>query len=218
MTTPRILVAGILATLIAACGAPAATPPSAEPAGGGFPRTVEADGEQVTITAEPQRVIALSTDVGEVALQLIGPDRVIAAPEYLQNEHTSAVPALARQVANPLASSVGADPEQFLALDPDLVLLTTRHDTEQDALALLQQAGVPSVGIRNDWADFATYRSNVELLGTALGAEDRAAELISECNGTSAAPPGYTVIWSGSGPRPAVSRAAPLTARRQHRS
>lgn len=180
MTTARILVAGILATLVVACGAPATAPPATEPAGDRFPRTVEVDGEQVTIAAEPQRVIALSTDVGEVALQLIGPDRVIAAPEYLQNPQTSAVPELARQVANPLASSVGADPEQFLSLDPDLVLLTTLHDTEQDALALLQQAGVPTVGIRDSWADFDSYRRNVDLLGTALGAEDRAEELITQ--------------------------------------
>lgn len=124
-------------------------------------------------------MIAISTDVGEVALQLVGPERVIAAPAYLQDERTSSVPELAAQVQTPLASSVGADPEQFLSLDPDLVLLTATHDTEQDALALLRQAGVPAVGIPETWADFDSYRRNVELLGRALGAEDRAAELLA---------------------------------------
>ena len=132
------------------------------------------------IEAEPQRVIAISTDVGEVALHLVGPERVIAAPAYLQDPNTSSVPDLARQVEHPLASSVGADPEQFLSLDPDLVLLTATHDTEQDALALLRQAGVPAVGIPETWAGFDDYRRNVEILGRALGAEDRAQELVAE--------------------------------------
>lgn len=182
MTKPPIVLAvTALAAALVACGAPAAPGPVEPAAGtGAYPRTVDVGGEQVTIAAEPQRVIALSTDVGEVALQLIGPDRVIAAPEYLQNESTSSVPELARQVANPLQSSIGADPEQFLALDPDLVLLTTLHDTEQDALELLQQAGIPTVGFTNSWSDFETYRRNVELLGTALGAERRATNLIAE--------------------------------------
>lgn len=175
------LVIAALAVLLACCGAPPAdTPAAPAPAGTGFPRTLDVDGTEVIIEAEPQRVVALSTDVADVALQLVGPDRVVGVPQYIQSEFTSAQHELAGEVENALASSVGGDPEAILALDPDLVLLTTRHDSEQDALALLQQAGVPTVGITNSWEDFDTYRQNVTLLGEALGAQDRANEMIDE--------------------------------------
>lgn len=166
-----------------ACSSTASAEPAPVPTtqtAGAFPRTIVVDGADMTIAEQPQRVLAISSDVADVALQLIGPERMIAVPQYIHSEFTSTQSKLAVQVENALSSSTGADPEQFLALDPDLVLVTTRHTSEEDAFSMLEQAGIPTVAVHNGWDSPDLYRENVRLLGDVLGAEDEAQQLIEQ--------------------------------------
>lgn len=182
------LLAAVLAIplLLAACtpGAEPATdatsPPAhadgQEPAGGattGWPRTVELHGETVEIAAAPQRVVALSTETGDFALQLAGHERVAAVSSGSVTEGAGNQLEEAHQVDNVLPPGTTPDPEQILALEPDLVLITSRHDGEESAADILADSGVPSLVFTS--ADFSTpdaVAASLRTLGTALGAQD----------------------------------------------
>lgn len=177
----------ILIMTMAGCAGPGSTVSSGQEAAGagpgesaGWPRTIDYPGGSVTLAASPNRVVAMSSDVADVALQLIGPERIAAVPKLNTNPNQSTQADLAGQVDGMLVSATGADPEVVLNFEPDLVLVTTRHDAESDAFSILEQAGVPILAITNKWADAETYVENVTLIARALGAEDQAATLIKD--------------------------------------
>lgn len=190
MTRTRPALAGsvgiVLALGLVGCGAQAGAEPDlaaeAAPAGAAdWPRVVEVGDAQVEIDAEPQRIVALSTETGDLALQLVGAERVAAVSTGSVTEGAGNQLALAAEVDTVLPPGTSPDPEQILSLDPDLVLLTERHDGEQDAAALLADTGIPSIAFSAD--DFQTIDAisdSVALLGEALGAEAEAAEIVDD--------------------------------------
>ncbi|WP_029150430.1 ABC transporter substrate-binding protein [Microbacterium indicum] len=185
-TPARILAVGTAlagALGLAACGAeaPASEPVPTAAHAAEWPRTVDVEGASVEISEAPQRVVALSTETGDVALQLGGPDRLVAVSTGSVTEGAGNRIDLAEQVGTVLETSTSPDPEQILALEPDLVLMTARHDGEQDAASLLEGTGVPTIAF--DSAEFQTLdgiADAVTVLGDALGEEDAAARVLAD--------------------------------------
>ncbi|WP_456286564.1 ABC transporter substrate-binding protein [Microbacterium sp. JZ70] len=176
------LACGLAIAAIAGCAPSAlaesaATTAPARPAAD-WPRTVEVGGAAVEIAAPPERIVALSTETGDLALQLVGPERVAAVASGSVTEGTGNAIEEAREVETVLAPGTAPDPEQILSLDPDLVILTGRHEGEAAAAELLQASGVPSLAFAA--ADFQTFDAvldSISVLGDALGAEDEAARI-----------------------------------------
>lgn len=183
----RMIIPILMLIMLAGCAGTTGAPGAAGGPGGqasssaeSWPRTIDYPGGSVTLPAAPRRVVALSSDVADVALRLIEPARIAAVPTLNANPNQSLQSAAAAQVAGKLASATGADPESVLSFDPDLVLVTTRHDAESDAFSILEQAGVPILAIDNTWSDPAMFHDNVRLIGRALGAEAAAEQLITD--------------------------------------
>lgn len=175
-----IALAGLAGATLAGCSPAddasqdtAAVDDAAEAGDAGWPRTIEHDGEEIEIPAAPERIVALSTETGDIALDLAGHERVAAvsngsATEGVGNAYDEAV-----LVETVLPSGTTPEPEQILDLGPDLVLMTGRHSGEEDAAGVLGQTGVPTIVFES--ADFGTpeaVAASVRLLGEALGAED----------------------------------------------
>lgn len=191
-TGPRpALAVALLALLMSACAtsdsggenvaAAAGAEASAEAtaAADGFPRTIQTDLGEVVIEERPERIVAASTNAAEIALALAGPDRVTAVPDYNLEDRHSPFAAEAREV-EATVPNIGNDPEQLLAFDPDLVLITLAHDSERDALELLQQAGVPTVALSRHPKVLDDVFEDVTLIGEALGEEDAAADYVED--------------------------------------
>lgn len=143
-----------------------------------WPRTVAVGEGEVTVAEQPARIVALSTETADLALQLVGPERVAAVPKAATDPASGNQVELAGQVATTLASGTHPDPEQILSLNPDLVILTGRHDSEQSASDLLAGSGVPTATFTA--ADFSSpdrVAAAVDTMGRLLGAEDTAADL-----------------------------------------
>ena len=141
----------------------------------GWPRTVEVHEASVEIAAAPQRVVALSTETGDLALELVGHDRVAAVATGSVTEGAGNQLDEAGQVETVLPPGTTPDPEQILALEPDLVLITSRHEGEESAADILAESGVPALVFTS--ADFGTpdaVAASLRTLGTALGAEGQA--------------------------------------------
>lgn len=164
--TPWILAPTILLLLTACAGTPNPASQSADPPGESSP--------------EPERIAALSSDAADTLVQLVGPERLIVVPETTTSETTGNHPDLMAQVPNTIPSVAHIDPEQILSYKPDLVVLTTRHDSERATRDLLQESGIEVVAIENNWATFDEIADNVETLAAATGTQERGTEIIHE--------------------------------------
>lgn len=159
-----------------ACSAPAEEPaPDPETVGATaaeFPREVSVDDEVVRVEEEPRRIAVLSGDAANLVADLVELDRIIAVPD---------TGADTLDVETILPGGADADPEQVLALNPDLVILTARHGSEHDAAAMLEQAGVPSASFGSAaWGGLDPMLATMDTIGELTGTEERAGALRAE--------------------------------------
>lgn len=185
-SAPRLLgsaLAGsLVVVLLSSCaGQDPDREPTAAPAAAAFPVTVEAPGaDPLTIEDEPQRIAVLSPDAAIALHELGATDRIVAIPQSARNETLNAHAADFADVPNEVPGETSPEPEQVLAWDPDLIVVTARHTGEQDASAQLGATGVPVLSLTNGWATSAAVIENLELLGQATGAVEQAGELATE--------------------------------------
>ncbi|WP_166356134.1 ABC transporter substrate-binding protein [Phytoactinopolyspora limicola] len=153
--------------------------------------TASAAADEPVAAEAPSNVAALSSDTAEAVRALAGADRLVAVPASTTNEHLGNYPDEMEQVPNHVPPSDNLDPEQVLSWGPDLIVVTARHDGEQDADDLLEQSDVPLVTIQNNWGSIDELQENYRVLGEALGAPERAEELIADMDAELAAVAGH---------------------------
>ncbi|MDQ0376259.1 iron-siderophore ABC transporter substrate-binding protein [Amycolatopsis thermophila] len=179
---PALLLGAVLA--LAGCGSSAeqsATEP-ATPASGRFPVTIATAFGDVTIPAQPKRVVALGWGDAEVALTLgvqpvgasdwlpVGGDGV--APWMPQDKHYTTAPTM--------LGTLEVSAEQVAALDPDLIL-DTRAGGDKARYDQLAALGVPVVGIPAGGEAYATtWQQQLDMIGKALGRTSEAAKVQSD--------------------------------------
>ncbi len=147
--------------------------PSARVAG--FPRSVVgADGKSITLAAPPRRIVPASARAIDLVAALADAPRVAALPEQAF-EYTT--PGVARDEFRklPRFDVYGAEP--ILQLLPDLVVADPWQSV--DTRARLSDAGVP-VLIVPDVVEFADVAPALTLVARALGAEDRARDVLAD--------------------------------------
>lgn len=125
-------------------------------------------------TSPPLRIVAGSVLAAEVLLEIAPRERIAGVHELAANATFSLV--ADRLAGLPL---LGADPEQLLAVHPDLVILDAF--TRSETVALLQQAGVPLLRTR-DPSSFADIAANIVAIGAACRLEEPAAALVARMN------------------------------------
>ncbi|WP_167132299.1 ABC transporter substrate-binding protein [Paramicrobacterium chengjingii] len=180
ITRAGVALLALAALALSACSAPTEAAPEPSSATDAWPRTVTLDDRTVTIDETPQRVVALSTETGDIALELIGHERVAAVSHGSITDGAGNQIAEAELVDTALPAGTNPDPEQILALDPDLVLMTSRHEGEQDAANVLSKAGVPALIFdSSDFESIDAVMAAVETIGSALGAESTASDIVS---------------------------------------
>ncbi|MCT2586357.1 iron-siderophore ABC transporter substrate-binding protein [Actinophytocola gossypii] len=169
----KLLAALVSVTLVGtACGQVEETE---EPTGA----TVETRFGQVTVPAEPKRVIALGWSDAEAALALgVQP---IAAIDWMSVGGEGVGPwADGRYDESPvLLDSQELDYERVHELDPDLIL-NTRSDNSQEQHEELSKIA-PTVGAPADVIPYGTtWRQQMELVSAALGKKEEGDRLIAE--------------------------------------
>ncbi|QPZ37337.1 ABC transporter substrate-binding protein [Paramicrobacterium chengjingii] len=180
ITRAGVALLALAALALSACSAPTEAAPEPSSATDAWPRTVTLDDRTVTIDETPQRVVALSTETGDIALELIGHERVAAVSHGSITDGAGNQIAEAELVETALPAGTNPDPEQILALDPDLVLMTSRHEGEQDAANVLSKAGVPALIFdSSDFESIDAVMAAVKTIGSALGAESTASDIVS---------------------------------------
>lgn len=168
------------AALLSACGSTStsteATASSNEPpatADASFPRTITHDKGTTEIPEQPQRIVALDNSLVEAVVLL---DRPLVGGIGSYRDQEGFPPYLGDAVKD--TEDVGPleapDLEAIAALEPDVIVsATVRHDALYDELSKI----APTVFVKTTGPQ---WRENVTFLGAALGAEDEAAEQLTE--------------------------------------
>ena len=148
----------------------------------------DAAGREVTIPADPQRIAVSGSGSTRLVAYLGALDRVVAVDSQ-DGKTTQTTDIRPYGLANPglrelptLGTAKGQiDPERLLAAEPDLILKSTSgSDLAGEADELTEKTGIPVVlYTQYDYGSKpAEFAENLRLLGTVLGKEERAEELL----------------------------------------
>ncbi|NDJ77216.1 MAG: ABC transporter substrate-binding protein [Chloroflexi bacterium] len=145
-----------------------------------FPREIEFEGQAITIEALPERIVVLSTDMGDMLLQLVPPRYFAAIPARLEDGVMANFPMLAAAVETKLSNENQWDPEVILSYDPDLIVVHVRMQGETDALAVLADLGIPVIAFQSPLETPDQIAEAIRVLGEATGSDAQAETLIED--------------------------------------
>ncbi|MDO9354927.1 MAG: ABC transporter substrate-binding protein, partial [Solirubrobacteraceae bacterium] len=199
-STGRLALAGLLALTVSACGGSATD--SGKGAGGD--RTVtDSAGAQVTVPAEPKRVLPLSEPTLDATLAL-----GIAPVATTTGRGQNAIPAYLKERAKGIKSVGGLGApnlEQVAGLAPDVILLDGTAFQDAAVIDKLRKIA-PVVNVSKDGTDWrGSFEKTADVLGRAEQGDDVLAKYdarVSEIKGGLGANAGTSasiVRWSGIG-------------------
>jgi iron complex transport system substrate-binding protein len=166
---------------VAACAAPGDGSPSASvrptasppaPSAAAFPVVVtDDDGRELTIDAEPQRIVSLAPSNTEIVCALDACDRLVGVTDF--DDHPPEVADVEDVV---IAATV--DVELVVGAEPDLVLAAGNELTPAAVIEQLEALGLPVLVLYPETLD--EVYADIELIGMALGQAPEAGELVAD--------------------------------------
>jgi iron complex transport system substrate-binding protein len=158
----------LLAAVLAGCSIAAPATPSAAPAAT-FPLTLTDDeGGSVVLASVPQRVISLAPSFTEIVFALGAGDRLVGGTDY-DDFPPEAIP------LPDVATFNGVVIEKVVSLTPDLVLAGGNNYTSKADVTRLRELGYQVLVTYPPTV--SAVLGDIQLIGTALGAESQAAAL-----------------------------------------
>ena len=150
--------------------------------------------------ARPQRIVSLNLCADSMLLELAAPQRIASLTHLSRDPELSF---FAEQAAEfPINHGIA---EEILLLDPDLIFAGTY--STQTTTALLRKLGYPVVTVAP--ADsLAEFRHNFRVVGTAIGAAERAEQLLAKMDARITA---ATATHTRLSPRAVLFRASGFT-------
>jgi cobalamin transport system substrate-binding protein len=167
---PASSASATLAPAVAATPSPSAST-SPSPSLAAWPMQLSDDeGTAVTIPAEPRHIVSLTPATTETLFALGVGDRVVgrtASDDY---------PPAAQKVTS-VATYTSVDVERIVGLGADLVLAGGDHFNDPASIAKLRSLGIPVLVLYAP--DLASVLKDIDLVGQAVGAADRATAITS---------------------------------------
>ena len=173
-----VVLAAVLVLLGALVGCSGATEPADTPAVSApessvsYPLTVADDaGREVTIAAEPQRIVSLAPANTETVFALGAGARVIGVTTY--DDYPAEVEAIEK-----VGDFTGPNLEAIAALNPDLVLLT--GGVQAEVIKQLEDLGATALVL--DPLTIDGVKANISKLGQVLNAVDDSDAVVADMN------------------------------------
>lgn len=139
----------------------------------GFPITVkDANGYEMTIDSEPERIVSLTLGSDEMLMGLIDHSRIAALTRYADDESISNIAGEAKDVP---ARATMDNIEGVIALKPDLVILDTWADANY--VKQLRDSGI-NVYTFSTPCNIDDQKKVITELAHVTGADDKGRELI----------------------------------------
>ena len=154
---------------VAACGAA-----EEEPAADGAVTITDMTGREITIDEPVTRVVALSAADCEFLYAIGAGDTLVGRGEYCD------YPAEVMEVPA-VQSGMDTNIEQIIELEPQVLLMSTMAQTEEQ-IAALEEAGIKVVV--SDAQDIEGVYTALTMIGQLMGKEDEAAAVVDEMKTT----------------------------------
>ena len=145
-----------------------------QPASAGPVTVTDMTGREITLDEPATRIVALSAADCEVLYAIGGGDALVGRGEYCD------YPAEVLEVPS-VQSGYDTNIEQIIALEPQVLLMSTMAQTEEQ-IAALEDAGIRVVV--SDAQDIEGVYTAVEMMGKLMGKEDNAQAVIDEMKAT----------------------------------
>ncbi len=181
MRSRRVPLLGLLFVLAVACqpSSPAATgsasPPAqspSAPAATSYPLSLTDDaGRDVSLAAEPQRIVSLAPSNTEIVCALGACDRLVGVTDF------DDYPAEVSDVPHVVIGAV-VDVELVVEADPDLVIAAGNELTPSAVITQIADLDIPVLVLYPDTLD--AVLDNITLVGEAINAPQAAAELTAD--------------------------------------
>ncbi len=145
-------------------------PPTPTPTPSPYPMTVtDPAGRQVTIKAEPKAIVSLAPSITEILYALGLGDRVAGVTEFCNYPPEA-------QTKPKVGGFADVNMEKLLALNPDLVLVSSLHISQ--VLPELEKLGLTALVV--DAHDLPQVLESIELVGKVTGKEKEAKALVDD--------------------------------------
>lgn len=140
-----------------------------------YPCTVtSADGTEVTLEAEPEKIVSISPTLTEMVYTLDAGDKLVGRSDYCD------YPAEVYEVES-VGNLQTADLEKIVSLDPDLVLVSDMAD--DDFLQKLTSLGIPVLFV-DEVTELEQIYDVMNMMGLVLNCNEKAASCVEEMKTT----------------------------------
>lgn len=159
------LVAAVV--LLAGCGRQPAAP------GVSVHEVRDSQGYVLKLSQKPQRIVSLSIGTDEMLAGMVPLERIMALTYLADDPGISNV----TEQAGRIAAKVRANPEQLIALQPDLLVIPDWQS--QELIATVREAGIP-VYVYHTADTIAEIQQNIRELAQVVGEEIAGERLIAQ--------------------------------------
>ncbi len=140
-----------------------------------YPITItDSYGETITIESEPEKVISVAPNLTEMMFKLDAGDKLVGRSEYCD------YPDEALEVES-VGSMYYPDIEAIVALEPDLVIVSTHFDDE--STEKLEELNIPIITLYEEYDYYGAY-DMIAMLGEIVNRNEEAAATIEEMQET----------------------------------
>src|SRR5690625_3226004 len=155
----------------------------AESEGTSFPVTIEWDGEEIVIQEKPENILPLSLEVAEIVLELVEPEKIPAVTKGIDDPYLSTQTDVGDAIPDRIGAAVHIDPEEIIAYNTDLFLMTTMYGQEEEAEQILSQLETPIISFE-PFVTVEQFFEGVSVIGKAVGEEEKAEQIIEDMKAT----------------------------------
>jgi iron complex transport system substrate-binding protein len=174
LSAPIVLLLLLLGACAPSPSSSTAAPLSSQPSSvaAAFPLTLTDDaGREVTLEAEPQRIVSLAPSNTEIVCAIDACDRLVGVTDF--DDYPAEVVEIDKVV-----TMAQVDVEAVVAAEPDLVLAAGNELTPTAIIDQIADLGMPVLVLYPESLDEVS--ANIELVGMAVGRDGEAAALVGE--------------------------------------
>src|SRR5699024_3398603 len=130
---------------------------------------------EVTIEDRPKSILPMSLEVAEILLSLTEAENVVATTKGIDDGLLSTKVEEGKESEERIGAATNIDPEEIIALDTDLLLMTKMYGQEEDAEDMLSQFDTPILSF-SPFVTVEKFQDATLTIGEAIGEKEKAVE------------------------------------------
>lgn len=146
-----------------------------------FPVTLQMEDKEVTIENKPEKILPMSLETAEIVLALTDASDVVATTKGIDDPLLSTKTEEGKQIEQRIGAATNMDPEEIIAHDTDLLVMTKMYGQEEDAEEILTQFDTPMLAFE-PFVTVEKFQSALEVVGEAIGEKETATKLVADMN------------------------------------